>query len=161
MGRRSRTPRRVWPGVQGTVTRTARRPRSRGEMRARSAGGLSDPLSGSSATPTGRPPPAWAAPPRRPASPRLTRTVRPGRRPVSPSAATARNVSGAIPDTNPWAWYSDPAVLVTEHERIFRTAWHYVGDVGRLPEPPSYFAYTTGGLPVIVTRDGDGELRAF
>jgi choline monooxygenase len=52
-------------------------------------------------------------------------------------------------------------VLVAERERIFRTAWHYVGHVGRLPDPPSYFACTTGGLPVVVTRDVDGELRAF
>jgi choline monooxygenase len=34
-------------------------------------------------------------------------------------------------------------------------------DFGRLPEPPSYFACTTGGLPVVVTRDTEGDLRAF
>ena len=66
-----------------------------------------------------------------------------------------------MPETYPWAWYSDPAVLAAERERIFRTAWHYVADVGRLPEPGSYFACTSGGLPIVVTRDGDGELRAF
>ena len=66
-----------------------------------------------------------------------------------------------MPETYPWAWYSDPAVLAAERERIFRGAWQYVGDVGRLPEPGSYFACTSGGLPVVVTRDGDGELRAF
>ena len=64
-------------------------------------------------------------------------------------------------DTYPWSWYSDPAVLAAERERIFRAAWHYVGHTGRLPEPSSYFACTTGGLPVVVTRDGDDELRAF
>ena len=64
-------------------------------------------------------------------------------------------------DTYPWTWYSDPAVLAAERERIFRTAWHYVGHTGRLPEPSSYFACTTGGLPVVVTRGGDDELRAF
>ena len=54
-------------------------------------------------------------------------------------------------DTYPWSWYSDPAVLAAERERIFRAAWHYVGHTGRLPEPSSYFACTTGGLPVVVT----------
>ncbi|HWQ00566.1 MAG TPA: aromatic ring-hydroxylating dioxygenase subunit alpha [Gaiellaceae bacterium] len=66
-----------------------------------------------------------------------------------------------MPETYPWAWYSDPAVLALERERIFRPAWHYVCDVGRLAEPSSYFGCTTGGLPVVVTRDRAGELRAF
>jgi phenylpropionate dioxygenase-like ring-hydroxylating dioxygenase large terminal subunit len=64
-------------------------------------------------------------------------------------------------ETNPWMWYSDPDVLRLERERIFRAAWHYVGHVGRLPEAPSSFACETGGVPAVVTRDGDGELRAF
>ena len=55
-----------------------------------------------------------------------------------------------------------PASLRAERERIFRPAWHYVGHA-RAPagavertSPAS-----TGGLPVVVTRDRDGELRAF
>jgi phenylpropionate dioxygenase-like ring-hydroxylating dioxygenase large terminal subunit len=70
-------------------------------------------------------------------------------------------VSVGVPETYPWAWYSDPAVLAAERERIFRDAWHYVGHVGRLPEPGSYFACVSGGVPVVVTWDIDGELRAF
>jgi nitrite reductase/ring-hydroxylating ferredoxin subunit len=64
-------------------------------------------------------------------------------------------------ETNPWLWYADPQVLRLERERIFRSAWHYVGHVGRLPAAPSYFACETGGIPAVVTRDGRGELRAF
>jgi phenylpropionate dioxygenase-like ring-hydroxylating dioxygenase large terminal subunit len=64
-------------------------------------------------------------------------------------------------ETYPWAWYTDGAQLGAERERIFRTAWHYVGHLGRVPEPSSYFASTTGGIPVVVVRDRDGELRAF
>ena len=64
-------------------------------------------------------------------------------------------------ETNPWVWYSDPDVLRRERERIFRSAWHYVGHAGRLSEEPSYFACETGGVPAVVTRDADGELRAF
>ena len=63
--------------------------------------------------------------------------------------------------TNPWAWYSDPDVLRAERERIFRSAWHYVGHAGRVSEPSSYFACETGGVPAVVVRDGEGELRAF
>jgi choline monooxygenase len=66
-----------------------------------------------------------------------------------------------VTETYPWAWYSDPAVLEREREQIFRPAWHYVGHAGNVAEPSSYFACTTGGLPAIVTRDREGELRAF
>jgi choline monooxygenase len=63
--------------------------------------------------------------------------------------------------TYPWAWYSDPSVLEEERDRIFRPAWHYVGHGGRLAGPGSYFACATGGLPVVVTRDREDEVRAF
>lgn len=63
--------------------------------------------------------------------------------------------------TYPWSWYTDPAVLAVEREQIFRRAWHYAGHAASLPEEPSYAACTTGGLPVVVTRDREGELRAF
>jgi phenylpropionate dioxygenase-like ring-hydroxylating dioxygenase large terminal subunit len=66
-----------------------------------------------------------------------------------------------VAETYPWTWYTDAAVLALERERIFHSAWHYVGHVGRLPEPSAYFACATGGLPVVVTRDRGGELHAF
>ena len=52
-------------------------------------------------------------------------------------------------ETYPWAWYSDPAVLRRERERIFRS-----GVALRRPRRVGcrsrrrYFACTTGGLPV-------------
>jgi phenylpropionate dioxygenase-like ring-hydroxylating dioxygenase large terminal subunit len=64
-------------------------------------------------------------------------------------------------ETYPWAWYTDADQLRAEWERIFRPAWHYVGHLGRLPEPSSYFASVSGGIPVVVARDGEGEVRAF
>jgi phenylpropionate dioxygenase-like ring-hydroxylating dioxygenase large terminal subunit len=64
-------------------------------------------------------------------------------------------------ESNPWVWYSDPDVLRLERERIFRSAWHYVGHTGRVPEPSSYFGCESGGIPVVVTRDAEGELLAF
>ena len=64
-------------------------------------------------------------------------------------------------ETYPWAWYTDEATLGEERARIFRSAWHYVGHRGRLPQRPSYFASTSGGIPAVVVRDRDGELRAF
>ena len=64
-------------------------------------------------------------------------------------------------ETYPWAWYTDADQLRAEQERIFRPAWHYVGHLGRLPEPSSYFASVSGGIPVVVVRDREGEVRAF
>jgi phenylpropionate dioxygenase-like ring-hydroxylating dioxygenase large terminal subunit len=68
---------------------------------------------------------------------------------------------GQMSETNPWSWYSDPGILERERELIFRSAWQYVCHAGRLSEPSTYFACETGGLPAVVVRDQDGELRAF
>jgi len=63
--------------------------------------------------------------------------------------------------TLPWSWYTDPAVLQLERERIFRRSWQYVGHVGDVPEPASFFATSVGDIPVVVVRDREDELRAF
>ena len=61
----------------------------------------------------------------------------------------------------PWSWYTDPAVLRLEQERIFRRLWQYVGHAAQVPEPGSYMARHAGEIPVLVVRGHDGELRAF
>jgi choline monooxygenase len=63
--------------------------------------------------------------------------------------------------TLPYSWYVDPAVAAAERERIFRRAWQYAGHTGELTGPGSLFPTQVGGLPVVVTLDGDAELRAF
>src|ERR1044072_5470743 len=63
--------------------------------------------------------------------------------------------------TLPWSWYTDPAVLQLERERIFRRSWQYVGDSGDIPEPASFFSTSGGGVPVVVVRDHEDEVRAF
>ncbi|HUJ56235.1 MAG TPA: aromatic ring-hydroxylating dioxygenase subunit alpha [Gaiellaceae bacterium] len=62
--------------------------------------------------------------------------------------------------TLPYGWYTDPEILRREQERIFRSAWQYVGHTGEL-ETPGYFAARAGRTPVVVTRARDGVLRAF
>ncbi|HEY7422458.1 MAG TPA: aromatic ring-hydroxylating dioxygenase subunit alpha, partial [Gaiellaceae bacterium] len=62
--------------------------------------------------------------------------------------------------TLPYGWYTDPEILRREEERIIRPAWQYVGHTGRLAQP-GYFAAAVGRTPVVVTRDREGELRAF
>ena len=63
--------------------------------------------------------------------------------------------------TLPWSWYTDPAVLELERERIFRRSWQYVGHSGDVPEPGSFAATWVGDMPVVVVRDKEDELRAF
>ena len=70
-------------------------------------------------------------------------------------------VTDAGRDTIPWSWYSDPAILARELERIFRRSWQYAGHLGELQGPGSYFASDTGPVPIVITCDRDGELRGF
>ena len=66
-----------------------------------------------------------------------------------------------MPETYPWEWYTDPEILVSERERIFRNGLALRRPRREPPEPSSYVACTSGGLPVVVMCDEDGELRAF
>jgi len=63
--------------------------------------------------------------------------------------------------TIPFDWYADPAVLRLERERIFRRTWQYAGRADQVAEPGSFFTCDLGGVPIVVVRDKDSELRAF
>jgi choline monooxygenase len=63
--------------------------------------------------------------------------------------------------TLPWSWYSDPEIFRREVQRIFRGTWQYAGHVGQVFEPGTYLTLQAGAVPLVVTRDGDGELNAF
>ena len=63
--------------------------------------------------------------------------------------------------TLPFAWYSDEQVLQRERSRIFARSWQYAGRASEVSEPGSYLATDAGGVPILVTRDQTGELRAF
>jgi phenylpropionate dioxygenase-like ring-hydroxylating dioxygenase large terminal subunit len=71
-----------------------------------------------------------------------------------------REMAGLNTETLPWSWYTDPEILRREQERIFRHAWQYVGHVGQVAEAGDHFA-ADAGVPVLVVRGDDGELRAF
>jgi carnitine monooxygenase subunit len=63
--------------------------------------------------------------------------------------------------TLPFAWYSDEETLRRERSRIFARTWQYAGRAGQVAEPGSFLATDAGGIPIVVTRDATGELRAF
>jgi phenylpropionate dioxygenase-like ring-hydroxylating dioxygenase large terminal subunit len=63
--------------------------------------------------------------------------------------------------TIPFDWYSDPAVLRLERERIFRRTWQYAGRADQVAEPGAFFTCDLAGVPIMVVRDEQGGLRAF
>ena len=64
-------------------------------------------------------------------------------------------------ETLAWRAYSDPEVTTRERERIFARSWQYVGHFGQLGHNPGYLACRVGDIPIVVTRDREGHLRAF
>jgi choline monooxygenase len=63
--------------------------------------------------------------------------------------------------TLPYAWYSDEDVLRRERAAIFARSWQYAGRAAEVAEPGSYLAVDAGGVPILVVRGKDGDLRAF
>ena len=80
---------------------------------------------------------------------------------MSAPGAERPQPGAAVNRTNPWSWYADPEVAALEHERIFRRSWQYAGRRDELPAAGSFAATHVAGLPVVLTRDRDDELRAF
>jgi phenylpropionate dioxygenase-like ring-hydroxylating dioxygenase large terminal subunit len=66
-----------------------------------------------------------------------------------------------VTDTLPYAWYVDEELLRRERSRIFARSWQYADREAVVVEPGSFLATDAGGIPILVTRDAAGELRAF
>jgi choline monooxygenase len=63
--------------------------------------------------------------------------------------------------TMPARWYTDPALLELEKEKIFWQTWQPVGRVADVMRPGDFFACDVLGEPIVVTRGTDQKLRAF
>jgi len=63
--------------------------------------------------------------------------------------------------TLPASWYSDPDIFRLEQDRIFRHTWQYAGTVQHVADPGQYLTCRVGGVPIVVVRGRDRELRAF
>lgn len=57
--------------------------------------------------------------------------------------------------------YSDSSVYELERELIFRRGWIYVGLAEKLEKPGDYFTAEVGDIPVVVTLDAAGDIRAL
>jgi len=63
--------------------------------------------------------------------------------------------------TLPFSWYTDESILRDERARVFARSWQYGGRAELVAVPGSFVTTDAGGVPIVVTRDREGELRAF
>ncbi|MGI9412655.1 MAG: aromatic ring-hydroxylating oxygenase subunit alpha [Hyphomicrobiales bacterium] len=63
--------------------------------------------------------------------------------------------------TLPPACYTDEALFRTERDAIFGSSWIGVGRADRWNTAGDYSAMTVAGVPVVVLRDKQGNLRAY
>ena len=63
--------------------------------------------------------------------------------------------------TNPSDWYWREDVARIERECIFQKNWQLFARLSQFQKTGDYIADTVAGLPVIVVKGEDGELRAF
>jgi choline monooxygenase len=61
----------------------------------------------------------------------------------------------------PSGWYSDPTVFELEHSEIIMRSWQYAGPAGMVSKPGRFMTVRVGRLPVLVSRDDEGELHAM
>jgi len=63
--------------------------------------------------------------------------------------------------TEPAAVFTDPVQFEREKAAFFRRGAHVVGWEGEVAEPNSFTTKDVAGIPVLITRDDDGDLHAF
>src|SRR6185437_4781317 len=81
---------------------------------------------------------------------------------MSPQYSNSRpalSLSEAI--TLPQSYYTDPAWFQREMEAVHLEMWLCAGRAGQIPKPGDYFLRQVGNANVIITRDEQGEIRAF
>ena len=57
--------------------------------------------------------------------------------------------------------YTSEAFFQLEIEHIFMKVWNYAGHDSQIPDPGDYFCLDVTGVPVIIIRGADNEVRAF
>jgi carnitine monooxygenase subunit len=60
----------------------------------------------------------------------------------------------------PASWFTDPAIVEREYERIFHRTWQYFCRAEQLAQGGDFVAGTAGRIPVVAVRNDQG-LSAF
>jgi Rieske 2Fe-2S family protein len=74
-----------------------------------------------------------------------------------PTIATYREGARTLPRE----YYTSPAILAEETERIFARTWTCVGRASRIAQPGEFFVRTVAGESLIIVRGRDAEIRAL
>lgn len=61
----------------------------------------------------------------------------------------------------PGAFYTDPALLEIEKEKVFRREWICIGHADEVKAPGDYFTTELVGEPLLVTRNAAGEVNVL
>src|SRR5260221_14624619 len=61
----------------------------------------------------------------------------------------------------PPAAYTDPAFFALERELVFRRHWISVAFAHEIPDPGDAMPIDAAGVPLVLLRDREGEIRAF
>jgi choline monooxygenase len=77
------------------------------------------------------------------------------------SAALGVGADVARAWTLPAHLYTGPAALEAEKREIFARTWQIVGRLEQVAQAGAYFTAERAGEPLLITRDANGELRAF
>lgn len=59
------------------------------------------------------------------------------------------------------AMFSDPDIFDLEMKHVFEGGWVFIGMATQAENPHDYFSGFIGRVPIIVSRDGEGELHCF
>jgi choline monooxygenase len=76
-------------------------------------------------------------------------------------ALAAFDRPGPVAHGLPSAAYTSGAFYALENERLFRNGWVFVAFAHELAAPGDAVPVTVAGRPVLIVRNGSGELRAF
>ena len=57
--------------------------------------------------------------------------------------------------------YNDPHMFRIDMEEVFQKEWLFVGMTSEIPKKGDYFTVEVGQNPVLIVRDGEGNVRAF
>ncbi len=91
----------------------------------------------------------------------------PGREPTPGQLALARQIAEGCPRTNhgvttvPASVYTDPAHWTRENAALFARLPQVLAPSALLPQPNTIVPHDASGRPLLITRDGDGQVHVF